>query len=416
MNNKPEKIESFDKTQDKQFQEKPEEEFELSYESFDQEAELKKLKKGNKETRAERLKGYKEELIKQKQGIAEIQLGLEKQIRDNPELDQQELMKTVWAKAPEYRLSENQLDLFKQTLDKYTEKHQAVREARKKYPNDKKLFKACFGKEPRGVIEVMEGPMTLYFRCHNLKDFTWIYQEKCLDDEKEQKIAKSDIKKAKKIRGCSAPYCLIPSLENTITAESAGGKPFVSPKARGTFKHEEQHAIKGLYKEQQLRNLMSGLVIEMPVVKKEIIEEFKNLKSPKTLVNYLKYRREYYENSAKNEILAFYKEGFSFKKIKEYLKEKKECYDYYNKHKRDLKKTLKEKLTPEIFNKNKRAIEKISEQVFVKEYKQEINKAINAMEELEKMGKSRNEIIYLLITEPLSRWKKLAERIKEAKK
>ncbi len=403
MNNKPEKF--------KQAQEK-----EFSYEPFDPKVELKKLKESDKETRADRLEEYKEELIKQKQGIAEIQQDLEKQIRDNPELNQQELMKTVWAKAPEYRLSRNQLDLFKQTLDKYVEQHQAVRQARKKYPDDKKLFEACFGEKPKGVIEVIEGPMTLYFRCHDLKDYTWIDQEKFLAPKEKQKITKSDIKEASESSGYHIPYCLIPSLENTIIAENSKGKSSAHRKSKKTLKHEEQHAIRGLYEEQRLRNLMSGLVIEMSVVKKEIAEEFKNKKSPKTLVNYLKYRRECYENSAKNEILAFYKEGYSLKKLKEDFKEKKGYYDYYNKHKKDLKKTLKEKLTPEIFNKNKKAIEKILKQVFVDEYQSEVNEAINAIEELEKMGESKDKIIYFLITEPLSRWKKLVKRVKEVKK
>ena len=123
-------------------QEEQEKEFEIDYEPFDPEAELKNLRKGDKEMRAGRLEEYKKELIRQKEGIAEIQENLEKQLRENPDLPQEELMKTVRAKAPEYRLSENQLNLFKETLNRYVTRHQAVREAKKQYPQDKELFRA----------------------------------------------------------------------------------------------------------------------------------------------------------------------------------------------------------------------------------------------------------------------------------
>ena len=76
-------------------QEEKEKEFEIDYEPFDPEAELKNLRKGDKEMRAGRLEEYKKELIRQKEGIAEIQENLEKQLRENPDLPQEELMKIM---------------------------------------------------------------------------------------------------------------------------------------------------------------------------------------------------------------------------------------------------------------------------------------------------------------------------------
>lgn len=412
----------------KQLQEEPEKESELSYEPFDPEMELKKLdkfteeektslsKEDKKRIRAERLEEYKEELIKQKQGIAEIQENLEKQIRDNPELSQQELMKTVFAKAPECRLSKNQLNLFEETLNKYVERHQAIREARKKYPNDKEFFRACFGKEPRGVIEIIESPITLYFRCHNLEDYTWIYQEKFLAAESE-KATKSELKKADETGGCLIPKCLIPSLRNVITVENAGGKPFES---RRTFKHEEQHAIKTLFRENKIRKPLMGVVIGMHDVQEEIIEEFQDKRISSYLIDYLRFERESFENLAKDEILAHYKGGeYPLEKIKKTLlqpEKKGGTYDYFNEDRKNLEKMLREDLSPEIFDENKKTIKKAFEQVFVKEYRQEIVRAIDAVKELENMGKNRNQIIPLLITESLSRWGKLAKRIKKVQK
>jgi len=392
-----------------------------SCEPFDPEAELKELRKDDKETRTERLEKYKQELIKQKEGIAEIQEDLEKQIRENPDLSQEELMKTVLAKAPKYKLSENQLALFEETLNKYVEKHRTVREARKQYPHGKELFKACFGKEPEGTIEIIERPASLYFRCHDIKDYAWTEKDfsRGFPDKGKQKLTKSDINNASMRGGHLVNHCLIFPLQNTITVENARGRSMDSPKVERTLRHEEQHVINSLFREQKLRWFADRLLTEKPIGE-NIIKELHNKKSPEILINYLRFKRENFENSAKDEILAFYKGAArNLDEIMDLLVEPKAgggIYDYFDRNKDYLENSLKEKLTSKIFRKNKKIIRQTLKQVFVNEYQQEIIHSINAINELEKMGKSRDEIIHLLITEPLSRWGKLVQRIKETKK
>jgi len=405
-------------------QKQPKKELEIDYEPFDPRAELKNLRHGDKETRTEKLENYKTELIRQKEGIAEIQNDLEKQIRENPDLPQEELMKTVLNKAPEYRLSENQLKLFKETLNKYEKTHQAIREARKKYPDDKELFKACFGKEPEGAIEVIESPITLYFRCRDLKDYAWIYNDKCSTPEK-QKLTKSDIQRASMTSGFSVSGCLIPSLKNTIAVEKPKEETGVPSSIKQIFQHEEQHTIYRLFSNFELKtyidivNKIFTELFDKKEIQDKIAKEFQDKKPPKLLVSYLKSIRRGFENSAKSEILAFLKEDSPFLDIVGHLLRpwaEGGCYDYCEKNKEQLDKTLKEKLMPEIFDKNKKTIRNIFEQILVGEYQKEIINSIDAVKELEQMGKSRDEIIHLLITEPLSRWDKLVKRIQETKK
>ena len=125
-------------------------------------------------------------------------------------------------------------------------------------------------------------------------------------------------------------------------------------------------------------------------------------------------QRENLESLAEDEILAFYKTGnWSLEEILEKFKRKGGVYDYFNRYRGRFKQTIEEKLEPGVYEKNKETINKALEQVLVNEYRREITKAINAIKELEEMGKSRDEIIYLLITEPLSRWEKLVNRIKQ---
>lgn len=401
-----------------------------SYEPFDPGIELKNIRKYDKETRPERLESYKQELIKQKEGIAEIQNDLEKQIRENPDLSHEELMKTVFNKAPEYRLSENQLDLFKKTLSGYVEKHQAIRETRKKYPDDKELFKTCFGKEPGGIVEITERPMTLYFRCHDLKDYAWIYNLKFLDKKKKTKLTKSDIRRADTTAGAHIGTCLAerlnPVLENTITIEKARGESMASPRAKDALIHEEQHAIYRLFKKLELKKFIEFIdktfaeLFAQKIVQDEIVKEFQDKKNPKLLVDYLKSIRSGFENRAKDEILAFYKgEYHRPHEIKEMLLRSSAeggLYDHLANYKDYLEENLRKQLTPKIFRRNKKTIKNIFRQVFVDEYKKEIIEAVNTAEELKNIGKSKNEIVHLLTTEPLSRWQKIVKRIKEVKK
>ena len=308
MNNKPEKFKSFDKTQDKQSQEKPEKAFELSYEPFDPKVELEliKIQKSDKKTRAERLKTYKEELINQKEGIAKIQQDLEKQIRANPDISQKALMNLILFQASTYRLSKNQLDLFEETLDRYTERHQVIKEFQEKYPDDRELFKACFGKYPEGKIKLIKSPITIYFLCNNMKDYTWIYEEKIFEPENKREFKKSEIKSAKKTGGHVVHRCLIPSLNGLITAQNAAGiLNKISPGTKSIFKHEEQHVIKNLFEEQ---------LIITPAV-----EEFIYNPTLEKLTNYLRFlRKSWIESSTKNEILAFYKQEDCTLKYKNY--------------------------------------------------------------------------------------------------
>jgi len=400
----------------KQVPEKSQKEFELDYKPFDPEVELKNIRQGDKEAQNARLEKYKNELIKQKEGIAEIQTDLENQIRKNPDLSQEELIKTVLAKAPKYKLSENQLALFQETLNKYVERHQAVREARKKYPRDKELFKACFGKEPTGFVEIMERPANLHFRCDNLTDYAWIYKLKFSEPKQKQNITMSDIKSADKTGGFFlSRSCLLPSLNYAITVEKTGLQTTNRPKSERIIKHEEQHSIYKLFKEQRLRNSIERILTE-PEIREKINQELRDKKSPKILVDYLRTIREDFENFAKNEILAFYKSGDPFFRAIDHLLMPRGLLDYFYQNKEYIHKILQNRLTPETVKRHKKEIERILKQVFVDEYHQELFDNVYAIRALEKMGKSRNEIIYLLITEPLSRWSKLVERIKTAKK
>ncbi|MGC9049164.1 MAG: hypothetical protein ACP5IX_03025 [Patescibacteria group bacterium] len=148
-----------------------------SGEIFDPEEELKRIKKLHGREGLEEIEKYKEKLIYQKQGLTEMQDFLIQKIRENSDISFDNLNILVQDFAVKYGFSEKQKEITNDILHKYIVRHQAVDALRKKFPEDKRLFKFLFNRKPKGKIEILTGPMTFYIRCHNLEDYAWIHSQ-----------------------------------------------------------------------------------------------------------------------------------------------------------------------------------------------------------------------------------------------
>ena len=149
-------------------------------EIFDPEKELSEIKTVPKEEKKKRLQEFKEKLAYQKEGLARTQEQLINVIRDNPDINWPELYGKALDLLTKYGAN-MQEDKVREILSRYHWRHLAVKEAREKFPDDDKLFEAIFGRPSRGKIEVMEGPVTLYFRCHNTNDYALISKQTFLE-------------------------------------------------------------------------------------------------------------------------------------------------------------------------------------------------------------------------------------------
>ncbi|MBT7558401.1 hypothetical protein HN615_15985 [Candidatus Woesearchaeota archaeon] len=382
----------------------------LEYEPFDPQLELRKVRYFSKEEldnipleqrrqiQRERLDNYKEQLLKQKKEIAEIQIDLDKEIRNNPDASFEDLIKSLYLKVPEANLTNSQIDIFRDGLNMYAKKHQEVEFYRKKYSNDSELFNACFGHLPKGEVEIIKGPMTLYFRCHNIEDYAVIHSGK-FDSDKvldQHDVTSADMSRGVKIYGSN-----IPELKGTIIAEKSLGRPINDE----TYIHEEQHAIYQLFEDERARQdiFMSGM------------EKSSTKEQEKILVNSLRRKREDFESRAKNEILAYFKDGTDTGQIIETLLQAKETgglYDYF----RQWYITDGEKERDELVNSglDSNFVDKTFANVFIMEYKVDIiYQSVEAMQALRDKGLAKEKIINLLINEPLSKWPKVVKRVQE---
>ncbi len=132
------------------------------------------------------------------------------------------------------------------------------------------------------------------------------------------------------------------------------------------------------------------------------------------LKRYLRVTRQNLaEEGARDEILAYFKDGrLSLNDIFNELTASKDqggLYDYLSGTKEGIDSLFNK---DEVFEGKYRSIvSDISEKVFGFEYRQLLKESIDGIEKLKKIGLSREEIIAILIHEPLARWRKVIQRL-----
>ncbi|MFQ5662179.1 MAG: hypothetical protein ACE5F2_02935, partial [Candidatus Paceibacteria bacterium] len=383
---------------------------ELQYEPFDPQLELRKVRYFSKEEidnissekrrqiQKERIDRYKEQLLNQKKEIAEIQISFEKEIRNNPDISFEDLMSSLYMRAPKARLTSSQIDIFRSGLRSYALAHQDIELYRQEYPDDDKLFEACFGRLPKGEMEIIKGPMTFYFRCHNIEDYALIHSGKL---DSEERLNEHDVTSANMSGGVKTSKSLLPYFKGVVIAENSFGRS-VNKK---TYIHEEQHAIHQLFEDERAMQdiFMSGL------------EKSSAKEQEKVLTSSLRRKREDFESRAKNEILAYFKDGTDTEQIKQILSKDKKyggLYDYFKDwYSRDGAKEANELIDSGL---NKDLVDETFVNVFITEYRIDIiHPAVEAMQTLSDKGLAKEEIINLLINEPLSKWPKVVKRMQD---
>ena len=366
-----------------------------SDEIFNPEKELAEIKTIPKEERKQKLQEFKEKLAYQKEGLARTQEELTKTIRENPDITWSELNGKYLDLLIKYGAdTEENITKTEKILARYWWKHKSIKKAREQFADDNKLFEAMFGRFPRGKIEVIEGPVTLYFRCHNIKDYALISGQTFLYNRDP---SWSERKAARAQGGVSISSSLIPNLQGTIIAERAKGN--FGNFQKSTYIHEEQHAIKRLFDER-------------PIKKLRIYE------TGTSLAEQFRIKRERMaELQVKDEILAYMKEGpWNPKQVFNFLTTSGKnggLYDYLAEDKKEL---------IALHSKNKSSDEKKKiietvKQVFETEYRELIRNGIRSFQDLIDNGYTTEQTVALLNAEPLAKWPKVVRRLtkKQAK-
>lgn len=396
-------------------------------EIFDPAEELKKVRQASKEERRQLYEEYKRKLIYQKEGLTEIQGQIIKIIRKNPDISEESLGQLFRDLGEKYGIAEWQEKETDYVFYFYAEQRRLVNKALERYGIDVKdtrrggepkeisgdkvnqLFEGFFRRKPEGRVGLVIGPLALYFRCYNFNDYAWLYNQKWCGPSGpsgEKILTKEDKQEADLSEGVTLSV-----RGRLIVAESVQRKKF--SRARQIYEHEEQHLINSLFVEMNQRSEGRERLAQAQTDKEREL----------AIKQYFRYWREDGERQAKDEILAYFKQGRKPEEIYEIMtqsKEKKGLYDYFADERTtslvdDEKGAgywIKVQLTPKYRN----FILKIADEIFGIEYYNLLYDAIEAFDTLKKKKKiTCEDTIPYFITEPLSEWKKIAERLLKLK-
>ncbi len=365
----------------------------------------------------------KEDLASRYEGVSIGVKTLKDSINRNPDLSVDGLLSVIEPLAKEYSLNEEQTNYFKAVVEQYEGKHRAIRKYREMYSDDDKLFKACFGREPKGKIVVIVGPLTFHFRCFNVNDYVfagrWEDEDKISDEnrtwlEKTAALALIDTKLEDLGSGTV-------SIENVTWmmkfSEPKGGKE--SPEERERREkdqtersrlHEEQHQFNRLFKPVDSRKSSQGLIANF-IERNDTSSESTN----HLISSLIKLERVFIEDKLWDEVLALYRGGR--KRADDLYKNlQADVYNYRERHKDRI---------AEIPDKVYKKISKIqgvatsledikikTDKLFGKGYESDLQKWLNVISVLESKGYNSDEVIAYLCQEPIHNWPKLVERIK----
>jgi hypothetical protein len=272
------------------------------------------------------------------------------------------------------------------------------------YPDNNQLFEFVFGFKPTGQFEVVEGPVTLGFRCHSQEDFARVIN-----------------------------YGLTPSEDSKLNISEVGGMTFPDP-PNGTswdlahrviavsdqaeagnsavedyMAHEEQHAINNLFKYAGTRpkfyhwENMQDIATLSPEMQKDKV------------VNYLRTNRESIDNNRlHDEILAQYR-GLTIRDEQDMQTTVDMLNGPYREHfYGDRIPNLERELNR--MGVNTEVTKAAIKQVFEDELPNTTRDALNSLRELEQNGFSKDEAINLLQNETLVKWPKTVKRMIEFRK
>ena len=118
----------------------------------------------------------RQKIRQQREGIATILRDIRATVDKNPTILFEELRASVMQTADQLGITEQQKQKIDEGLTKFAERNERVKKCRKEYPRKEDLFKAAFGFQPTGNIDLVWGPISFCFRCHNAEDYIAAYR------------------------------------------------------------------------------------------------------------------------------------------------------------------------------------------------------------------------------------------------
>ncbi|MEK9152272.1 MAG: hypothetical protein AAB692_02805, partial [Patescibacteria group bacterium] len=214
------------------------------------------------------------------------------------ELPEHALAGFVSSSAYEIGLNDDARDRVERAVEKIFDRRRAIDELMSLGKNPDNVFRICFGRSPVGRVDIIPGPVTVYFRCANLEDYALIHsgvyaqgRDKVSDEERElanrSKVVAGVASRAydKAVENDYDMYTrggildsslvgervrLLDRLDGALIAENAASSSFLA--GWSTYRHEEQHAIHHLIGQAHLDNLKERIIVFIQDLKSKEVE------------------------------------------------------------------------------------------------------------------------------------------------
>ncbi len=191
----------------------------------------------------ERLEEFKERLRYQQEGISGLIRRLHELVYQNPDIPPKKLYQELDRFSNTHGFDKAIEHGFVVGIGDYWQKRRAVKQALARYPDKNDLFAVCFGKKPHGKVDIIQGPMTVMFRCYDDSDYVLAYHFGKTGGDMS-KLNTEEVKQALASGGAALRKVGIPSLAGTVILENAA---YVKPAVR--FREENIQIKKDIYVE-----------------------------------------------------------------------------------------------------------------------------------------------------------------------
>ena len=376
-------------------------------EVFDPEIEVSKILKTPTSERKNLLRQFKEKMDFQKNGLSEMQKLILREIMENPDISQRELLIKTEPFVDKFGFSEGQIERIHNSITSYESMHDAVSGFVSENPSSKQACKKLFGIEPEGEVEMMVSPMTIHFRFHDFMDFV---RAKC-DNPNSRLQVNKEAEQSIGINGLHFYRDSFGKLKNSIVLENISERS--GEAINRTSSHELQHAISDFHHE-----MITGKLGENnPYAKKEeyLWDAGKQMLSSvrdenalrQGMTDYFRFAKIKAMTMAQEEIISWLSTGSPVAGMGEIIRD----YSHAGNMRRIAGNTMKDLLRfygGKFSNFNFGEI--MNDIVGDEDFYSTIDSALEAVKKAKDSGISREDIIARVRTEPITKWSREINR------
>jgi len=162
-----------------------------------------------------------ENLAIEQERIADAAKRLFGLVESQPDIDSDWLIMEFSQLHRQKPFSEETAHAFVDAINKFAGKQKIVKSYCRAHKDPGEFFELCFGRRPKGKVEVIRGAMTVCFRCFEESDYVFAYTHGI--DETDSLASEGKVQKAKKSIGVAFSQVKEQELAGCVIAEKASG-------------------------------------------------------------------------------------------------------------------------------------------------------------------------------------------------